>query len=556
MSEAKAPVVVQTPGGLSVSYQGRLLYSSRDPSGLPLRAAAACDPGPQRLHLVASPLLWYGLPELLNRMGEGSKVLCVEADPALAELTLRSEPRALLDDPRLSFIATNSPEAIAAAAKRLGDFRACASLALSGGESLNAPLYRRMAALISAQIEAAWRNRASLMSMGRLWAKNVFSNLAYLAENPPEPFPRFELPVAVCGAGPSLETALPFLLRNRAALAVVACDTCLGTLLSAGIEPDLLVCLEAQAHNLADFTPLGSREIALVADLSSHPATFRAVRGPKFLSIVRITESPFLERARAAVQAAGLPCLCMPPLGSVGVHAAYIAREISNGPLFAFGLDFSFEAGKTHARGTPAILAAERKLDRLTRWNSQYAASFRDRVKAAPCPRLPDGRELLSDPVLLSYAALLSDLASSPGPELIDARGRGPEIGARRARADEIEAYLRQSAPAKPPQGGLSRKRGRDVAMRPAAATSLAATRSFLAGEAARLDALYDLLKGGADDGRGDLGRLVAECDYLYWSFADAGRAAKLPQDFLNRLLPEIEWWSRRIAPALESLGR
>jgi hypothetical protein len=154
MDSREAPVVVETPGGLSVSYGGRFLYSPRDPARLPRRAAEACDPGPRRLVLAASPLLWYGLPELLNRIGEGSKVLCVEADPALAALALRSAPPGILDDGRVSFLAASSPEAVLEAARALGSFRAVARVALSGGEALNAPAYRAMAKLLQSEFEA------------------------------------------------------------------------------------------------------------------------------------------------------------------------------------------------------------------------------------------------------------------------------------------------------------------------------------------------------------------------------------------------------------------
>ena len=93
MSDTEAPLVFETQGGLSVRYRGRLLYSAREPGRLPRRIAAACDPGPGRLHLVTSPLLWYGLGELLAAMGPGSAALCVEADPLLAELARSRLPQ-------------------------------------------------------------------------------------------------------------------------------------------------------------------------------------------------------------------------------------------------------------------------------------------------------------------------------------------------------------------------------------------------------------------------------------------------------------------------------
>ncbi|MDA8425830.1 MAG: DUF115 domain-containing protein [Treponema sp.] len=580
MSEAEAPLVFSTPGGLCVRHRGRLLYSERDPSRLPKRTAAACDRGPRRLHLVFSPLLWYGIAQLVENMGPGSAVLCVEADPALARLSREAMPPALSASERVSFLESDSPEEVLLHAQELGRFRAASVLALSGGEALNSALYDRMGALVSSEIASAWRNRASLMVMGRLWARNVFANLAELPFMRLEPPPRFPGAVVVCGAGPSLEEALPFISARRKSVSVVACDTALGSLLAAGIEPDLLVCLEAQAHNLADFTPLGASAQRTIADLSSHPATFRAVRGPKHLSFVSFTDSPFLRRLAGVLDSLGIPYLAMPPLGSVGVHAAQLALRLARGPVLATGLDFSFELGKTHARGTPGILSEERRLTRTGRWNAQYEISFRPRNLEAPCPPLPDGRRLLSDPVLLSYAELLagslaagslaagreSEERKTEAAALYDIRGRGPSIGAVSLTLEKAAALLDS-----PPlgatslaaangdaegtgQAGAAAPCAPETGLGPNGGALSAALDGFLAAERGRLEELREAMKGRARMSPERFSARLGEADYLYWSFPDADRVKELPQDVLNRLLPEIEFWIWRIDSASGTL--
>ncbi|HET7839837.1 MAG TPA: 6-hydroxymethylpterin diphosphokinase MptE-like protein [Rectinemataceae bacterium] len=545
MNSEEAPHVVETPGGLSVRYRGRLLYSERDPARLPRRTALSADPGPARLLLVCSPLLWYGLPELLQRAGPGSVALCVEADPSLARLSREKAPPGLLDDPRVVFLEARDAEEAVSRARSLGSFRSCSRLDLSGAASLNAGLYARMASLLSAEIESLWRSRAALTVFGRLWARNIMDNIAALPELELRAFPRFEGPAVICGAGPSLEEALPFIAANRERISVLACDTALGPMLTEGVKPDLVVCLEAQIHNLADFVPLGRTAMPLAADLSSHPASFRALHGPKHLSFVRLAPSPFLGRVAALGSALGLPWLELPPLGSVGVHAAYLARSLASGPLFATGLDFSFEVGKTHARGSPSLLAEERRLERLCRWPGQYAVSFRTRTTWAPCPALGDGRRLLSDPILLSYATLLREVSGGSGPALYDIRGRGPDIGARPIGLGQAAALLGGEARSLP---------GPALAPRPPdLRVGLA---SFLEEELLRLDRLTAALKGRSTHPESDLAGLLANSDYLYWSFPDAERAGALPQDFLNRLLPEIEYWSWRLRALAASLPR
>ncbi len=541
MSSEEAPHVVQTPGGLSVRYRGRSLYSERDPARLPRRTALAADTGPGRLLLVCSPLLWYGLPELLERAGPGSTALCLEADPQLARLSLEMAPEGLLEDPRVAFMETADPQAAVRRVHELGRFRSCMRIDLSGAASLNAALYRRIAALLSADIESAWRSTAALSVFGRLWARNIFDNLAAIPDLAIQGFPRFEGSLVVCGAGPSLEEAMPFIAAQRESLAVVACDTALGPLLEAGIEPDLVVCLEGQIHNLSDFLPLGGRTIPLAADLSSHPTSFHAVRGPKHLSFVRLAASPFLERVSALGSRLGLPWIEMPPLGSVGVHAVHLARRLAPGPLFATGLDFSFEAGKTHARGSPALRAEQARMLRLSRWQGQYAASFRARTQEAPCPPLSDGRLLLSDPILLSYAALMREACGGPGPAMYDIRGRGPDIGARPLDLGAAARLLGEEARRSPGGHRLRPRHG------PPAQDTALEVAAFLSAEAGRLKRLRSALKGAEAISETELSCRLSDSDFLYWSFPDAGRASSLAQDFLNRIVPEIEYWSWRL---------
>jgi len=584
--DADGPALVETGGALNVRYRGRLLYSERGPALIPGRAALACELGPARLYLVSSPCLWYGIPELLARLEPGSAVLCLEADEALARLSLERAPAGLLDDPRLAFLPSADPAKALEAAAALGSFRRCVPLRLSGGDAFHADEYRRAAAVLQAEFAAAWRNRAALLSMGRLWARNIFRNLASLREIGPEAPPRCEGAAFVCGAGPSLEASLPLIAARRGRLALIACDTALPVLLGAGLEPDLVVCLEGQAHNLADFTPAGGREIPLLADLSSHPATFRALRGRKHLSLVHIAPGAFMRR----VSGLGLPCVELPPLGSVGVHAVHLARKLASGPVLAAGLDFSYELGKTHARGAPALLSEERRMTRLYRSRAQLAAAFKPGARPAPgagaavratavtttvaadgasgqapAPGARAGAPL-TDPVLSSYAALLAEENAGPGPLILDLRGRGLPIGGRPTSLDEADRLLAALEPSGRGAGdrpGSGSGTGETAAARAAAAAAESATslavcdapaaraaagaadraEAFLAEEADRLERTREALRGGSGRGGGELAALVAGSDYLLWPFPDADRFGGLPQDLLNRLLVEVEYW-------------
>jgi hypothetical protein len=542
------PELVETRGGLNVRYRGRLLYSERGPVSSATRAALAAETGPGRLYLLPSPALWHGVPELLARMDAGSAVLCVEGEPALASLALARQPEGLRGDPRLSFMASADSRAIVAKAFELGRFRRCVTVRLSGGEAFFSREYREAQASLQAEFAAFWRSKAALLSMGRLWARNVFRNLASLPGIAPRPLPRFPGPVVICGAGPSLEDTMGLLKRRRDKLAIVACDTALSALLADGVVPDLVVCLEGQAYNLPDFTPLGDRPMAILADLSSHPATFTAVRGPKHLTAVGIVRSPFLERVRAFLPGA-LPC---PPLGSVGVHAVHAVRRMSDGPIFVTGLDFSWETGKSHARGTPALEAETRSMDRLRRYPRQVAGSFRAGVLRAPeC--VEKGREgrsgpagpLITDPALSAYAALLADELSRPGPQVYDLRCKGLPIGACAAEPEDVDRFLEAA------NGAAAAA----MVESPEGSADAAALRAFFAAERARLDFLHDAMKGKLPLARRDFIAAVCESDYLLWSLPDDERLQETPQDLLNRILVETEYWRWKLEDIASILG-
>ena len=66
---------------------------------------------------------------------------------------------------------------------------------------------------------------------------------------------------------------------------------------------------------------------------------------------------------------------------------------------------------------------------------------------------------------------------------------------------------------------------------------------AFIDGEAARLETLYDFMKGRQGMEREDFRLAVEDSDYLLWPVADAERLPAFPQDLLNRLLVEVEYW-------------
>lgn len=521
------PLLVDTGRGFSIQYQGRWLYSTRAPRAAPATAALATKIQPETLYVVPSPCLCHGLRELLKQLPDSSAVLCVEADSPL-----RSIAGQILADGFPDVRLTSPHDAIAAyRALEQGlspvRFRRAIEVRLSGGRALYEAEYDRVLAAIDADIQVRFRNRLALVRMGRLWTKNIIANLGSMRWEAVAPVDSGGKPIVVCGAGPSLDDALPVLRHYRKNLFVLACDTAAGALARAGLVPDAVVCLEGQVYNVGDFLPLDGKPATLIADLTAHPSSYRVMTGPLSLTLSEYTESAFLTRLAAS----GLPVTPVPPLGSVGVLAIRIARLIG-GPVLVAGLDFAFNQGKTHCSGSPADLRARRAESRVEKRSAAWATSFRD-----GCTRKPDGS--LTDPALSMYASLAEGELRSL--EAWDLRGGfGAKLPLRTISTGDIEALaasknvlVEVKAPGTFVDPETCRKKARD----------------FLEGELSRAELVASALRAETTAER--LKTLLADADFLYFHFPDPERVLALESDALRRVAAEAAYWRGRLAAAL-----
>ncbi len=521
------PLPVDTGRGLSLWYRGRSIYSRHDPSAAPVKAALAAVDSAGTLYLVPSPCLCHGLGELAGRMKEGSAILCVETDQELMALAVEASRDLRSAHPGLALIRSDDLRAAVDWARGMGSFRRVELVRLSGGYDLDRPFYDALLSALVAEVALGLRNRVTLVRMGRLWARNLVRNLGSLPwEDAVRPLPDNSA-VAVCGAGPSLDAALPFLLRNAGRLHVMACDTACGPLAAAGVPVDSIVCLEGQVYNLADFLPMEGRRARLCVDLSAHPSSFRALSGPKLLLASAWDDSGLHGRLAAA----GLPILGVPPLGSVGVLALHLARVLHGGPILFAGLDFGFEPGRTHCSGSPVELAEARRESRLYRRDGRWAATFRPGVRT-----LAGGA--LCDPALSMYAGLAAEeleRAGSGGRVTVDLRtGARHPLPAAAAGFTAAERILAGCPVA-----------GRPAVAEPGAPGEAAEWRrraeGFLETEARVMGELRGALRDGCDRER--LSGLVTRADWSFSHFPDPERVRALELDALRRLAAEAGYW-------------
>jgi hypothetical protein len=531
--------------GFSVSYRGRTLLSQIDPVGQAERLAGSAPLMNRTLYFCPSPLYGYGLSCLLGRISGDSAVLCVETDENLMALSLAAPETAFWGNPRLRLVRTVDAAALCAFVREIWGgrrFRRVTVLRLSGGWQLAPQVYDALADALRRDIAVDWGNAMTVVKLGRRYIRNAIRNLPRLPFSPPLGALRMgRAPVLVLGAGPSLDGALDGLSAafgdlsgtEKRPFRIVCADTALGALRERDIRPDLAVALESQHWNLRDFIGLGTWELPLAMDLSALPAT-ADVFGRAFPWFFVSPWAPLRLFDRLAD--AGLLPEVLPPLGSVGLSAAALARRLCGGPFILAGLDFAFTMDAFHARGTPGHRERLRGQTRLTGLINAGAAFRRGTAPAAAKNNAP----VRTDPAMKGYRDLFErEFAGEGESRFRDISGPGLPLGLKTLSLEDAAAVLRGGG-----GQGLPESSGGTPPRTPGEAA--AAMRDFILRERDALVNLREILTGSAPAAAAQREARLDDADYLWAHFpecagADGRRPGAADISFLKRVRVEIE---------------
>lgn len=586
MAEEK-PVLIeaapsaQTEGAtFTLQYKNRFLYSKYNPQKNILQAIQNLKLLPGTLVLAFSPGLFYGLEELKKKCVEASsQVLCVEAEKALYDFSFHLNEEKNFNATLLPYqnnTAVGLDDFFNNASQK---FRRVIRLDLSAGVSFNEGFYKNFYECAQNIVAAFWKNRLTLVRLGRLYCKNIFKNLLLAAACPS--FEAFEgtveKPILVCGAGESLDELTAFALENcsqglalqqaqkgAAAISqsffVLAVDAAVPALLAAGIKIDAVAATESQlaiekayiglkAHCGQDQNRGGP---IFFFDLTSRAAIARRYAKRSAFYFSEFDQNEFLNRLKQN----GLLPKIAPPLGSIGLTATYLAlrlRKDQSVPVYVLGLDFSFSAGRTHAKGTAQSKALYINSSRL-RSAQNCAAAY---GPGAEKIRGKDGRDYWTSKNLFGYACLFKQYFMG-AKNIYDAGKSGLDLGLEKRHLLEILDSAATQVP------GIEQKTVESK--KSAAAFGLANSEradkaeDFLRGELTALRALADLLsKGEASEARDktitldeQILRNLSGREYLYLHFPD-GSAPSLELNFLTRVRSQIDFFAKDIQTALSA---
>lgn len=555
------PCLVQTSRGFSVSYKGRFLYSKYDPSKSIVQTINSLTLLPGTLIFCASPLLWYGLKELLQILPEESFIVAIESENELydfAKEKLEELKKDFSPDSKLPLIFLNQEQAKNIASliyegldfPPLHTFKRSILLEMSGGTFFANDFYKQIQIVAQNIIASFWKNRLTLVKLGRLFSRNLFHNLSNL-ENSYDLkniFKKVCKPILVFGAGETAEQFLREVSKEQIEKCfVLAVDAALPILRDFKIHVDGIVAVESQLAITKAYIANDASDAILFADMTSRMQITKLAGSKLTYFTSSYDNSLFLKQVNEKHL---LPPM-FPALGSVGLYAVYLALALRSSPqknpIFVTGLDFSFSLGKTHANGAPAHLQRLLSTNRLTPIEN-YAAAFR------PGAKFFVGKNnvpIFTDIGLSGYAEQF--LQAFYGQQnLYDLGFQGIPLGIPNCTYEQFLSFVQQIHS----EEKFSTK---DVFIKQ---TSKKQILDFFEGEEKALNRLKELLMFGNDVAccgktvAQELDELLQKREYLYLHFPDGFKCDVENVSFLKRVRSEIDFFLKDIKRSLQELSK
>ncbi len=313
-SRCGEPSLAHCPSGIR-------LHSAVDPAAEARAAASALLPDRSSDILLIGGGLGYLAEALLECMTRKQNICCAEIEPALLALATRTRPAsAYLRSPRIRVETCPTMSVFSARLRSCPDDSAViVAPYLYSLSSWMFPEWKKYLTLLRTERASAPVYERVLPTNREKYSNKLASAL---------PWDVLRLPthraVVIVGAGPSLDSAFPFMLNKRSELAVIAASGAVPPLMRRGIFPDVVVLLEASD--------------APVADLQELPGHIPCVCFP-FANLSALSGNALFNAQSENTR----------PLASRGgtslVPALDLALTLSSAPVFLVGADLSSENG-------------------------------------------------------------------------------------------------------------------------------------------------------------------------------------------------------------------
>ncbi|MDL2229990.1 DUF115 domain-containing protein [Treponema sp. OttesenSCG-928-L16] len=200
---------------------------------------------------------------------------------------------------------------------------------------------------------------------GKRWFSNIIRNIYCSTDKTGiiAPIRR----AAVSAAGPSLEMQLPLIEQRRSSFYLIAADTSLPVLLSAGIIPDAVISIDCQHISYYHF----------MAGLPAHIPLFLDLASPPLLASLT-DKAVFFSGGHPLTRYISLAWRSFPVIDTSGANVTYAAVSLAEAlgaeEIELFGADFSYPQGQSYARGTYIHPFFQNRQDRLSPLEAAFSA--------------------------------------------------------------------------------------------------------------------------------------------------------------------------------------
>lgn len=538
------PCLVETSQGFSVKYKERFLYSKYNPEKNILQIVENISILPGTLILCFSPLLGYGINNLIKKLPNDCILLGCEVDKELFSITKEFCSKLEKSSSNRFYLLSPSevkklPILLETQAKNYlqkRNIKRIIKIDFSAGTTLYPEFYSNLEITLQSIINQFWKNRITLVNFGRRYSRNLIKNLSSLKNSVPlsSLFKTVSKNILVLGTGESLEKTIEQIKNTYDLYFIIAVDASLPILKKYKIKADIVVCEESQIAIAKAF--IGCKKYAeySVAGLTSCHNTVctSAKNNSWFIPIYENTN--FLKRLQNLELVPFIP-----PLGSVGLTATYLAlnlRKDKNIKIFVSGLDFSFSAGKTHANGAPANIALQSYSNRLS-----PAANYNATYNIGTSKFLDKSAQLKYTNVALNgYANIFNDFFANEI-NLFDATTSG----------------IKLNIPYLLPQATNNQITNNTSTNEYYSKSQIQKVINFLNNELQKLNELKDILTSkiilSETERNKKILEIISEREYLFLHFPD-GTHPSLKIDFLKRIRTEIDFFEKDINSALKNL--
>ncbi len=258
-------------------------------------------------------------------------------------------------------------------------------------------LYEELDGRLSALLSKRKINQATLYRFQKTWLTNLIKNSRFFHKTPGiNTLSKFlkDLPSIIVGAGPSLQTAFPILKDNRNRYVLIAVDTALLPLQSAGIRPDFVVTMDPQDKNAQYLLYAKPQNFHLVMDASGHSLVFKNSQEKNFY----MTDSIFpiyQELSNIWGEKKHLKSG-----GSVSTTAFSLALHLGCNPIILTGQDMAFSDSQIHTNGTILEEMLYYRIDRFHPYERYHATTtvFSDQIQISGWdrPKVATDRKFLT----------------------------------------------------------------------------------------------------------------------------------------------------------------